>query len=101
MIRYVFYGDIFVPCFHIKNNPILIIVMRIHHTGVKIVIGKVKFIKFKHRVFWSSPNDPIREFMPGFELFVYIFMMISALAIELSCIRPILQTTVLVPIWKV
>ncbi len=54
-------------------------------SAVAVLISSIEL--YYELLVYPPPNAPSREFMPGFELFVYIFIMVPALAIELSCIR--------------
>ena len=56
-------------------------------SAVAVLISSIEL--YYELLVYPPPNDPSREFMPGFELFIYIFIMIPALAIELSCIRSV------------
>ena len=56
-------------------------------SAIAVLISSIEL--YYELLVYPPPNDPIREFMPGFELFVYIFIMVSVLAIELSCIRSV------------
>ena len=56
-------------------------------SAVAVLISSIEL--YYELLVYPPPNDPSREFMPGFELFVYIFIMVPALAIELFCIRSV------------